>query len=184
MTMTLDIASTLRLHVMWLRGESGGQRADLSGADLRGAYLSGANLGGADLSGANLRGADLRGADLSGADLRGADLSGANLGGADLSGANLRGAYLSVANLSGANLGWTSHALLSEILWRAADTEPRQMLAAFVGRRTDWCWNDWSKWQHPEREWAIAELRKWSKPDDGHPEVLDVHVAAVTEGVS
>ena len=36
-------------------------RADLSGADLRGAYLSGANLRGAYLSGANLRGADLSG---------------------------------------------------------------------------------------------------------------------------
>ena len=38
---------------------------------------------------ANLRGADLRGADLSEANLRGADLSWANLSGADLSGANL-----------------------------------------------------------------------------------------------
>ena len=45
-------------------------RADLSGADLRGAYLSRADLSGADLSGADLRWADLSGADLSGADLR------------------------------------------------------------------------------------------------------------------
>ena len=45
----------------------------------------------ADLSGANLRGADLRRADLSGANLRGADLSGANLSGANLSDADLSG---------------------------------------------------------------------------------------------
>ncbi len=76
-----------------------GSRADLSGADLRGADLSGAYLRGADLSGAYLSGADLRGADLSGADLRGADLSGAYL-----RGAYLRGAYLSGADLRGAEL--------------------------------------------------------------------------------
>ena len=57
-------------------------KADLSGADLSGAYLSWA-----DLSEANLRGANLREADLSGANLREADLSGTNLSGADLSGA-------------------------------------------------------------------------------------------------
>ena len=88
--------------------------ADLSGAYLRGAYmseanLSGADLRGADLSDANLSGADLRGADLSGAnmsdaDLRGADLSGADLRGASLSGASLSGADLSDADLRGANL--------------------------------------------------------------------------------
>ena len=69
-------------HKKWLRGESGGERADLSGAN-----LSGANLSGADLSGADLRRADLRGANLSGADLSGANLRGANLRGANLSGA-------------------------------------------------------------------------------------------------
>jgi len=67
-------------------------RADLGGADLRGA-----DLGGADLGGADLRGADLGGADLGGAYLRGADL-----GGADLGGAYLRGAYLGGADLGGA----------------------------------------------------------------------------------
>lgn len=56
-----------------------------------------ANLRGADLRGANLRGADLIGADLSNADLIDAKLSNADLSGANLSGADLRG-----ANLSGA----------------------------------------------------------------------------------
>jgi len=83
--------------------------ADLSGAYLRDAYLRDANLSGAylrdaDLSGAYLRDANLSGADLSGADLRDANLSGANLSGANLSGAYLSGAYLRDANLSGAYL--------------------------------------------------------------------------------
>ena len=45
-------------------------KADLCGADLRGAYLHGANLYGADLREAYLHGANLRGANLRGADLR------------------------------------------------------------------------------------------------------------------
>ena len=59
----------IELHVKWLRGEKGGNYANLRGAD-----LSNANLRGANLRGANLRGADLRGANLSDADLRGANL--------------------------------------------------------------------------------------------------------------
>ena len=59
----------LASHGKWLRCENGGERADLSNAD-----LSGANLSGADLSGAYLNGADLSGADLGGAYLSGADL--------------------------------------------------------------------------------------------------------------
>jgi uncharacterized protein YjbI with pentapeptide repeats len=78
--------------------------ANLSGADLSGADLSEANLSGANLSRANLLGAILSGADLSGANLLGAILSGADLSGKDLSGANLRGAILSGADLSRANL--------------------------------------------------------------------------------
>jgi uncharacterized protein YjbI with pentapeptide repeats len=79
-----ELKTLLALHAKWIRGEEGGERANLSGAN-----LSGANLSGADLSGANLSGADLSGADLSGANLRGADLRGADLRGADLRGADL-----------------------------------------------------------------------------------------------
>jgi uncharacterized protein YjbI with pentapeptide repeats len=93
------LAEALDAHQAWVRGESGGRRADLSGADLRGANLSGANLSGANLSDANLIGANLSGAILSGADLRGANFSCANLSGAILSGANLSGAKLSGAYL-------------------------------------------------------------------------------------
>ncbi|MMQ57540.1 pentapeptide repeat-containing protein [Salmonella enterica] len=88
--------------------------ANLYGADLRGANLRGANLYGADLRGANLRGANLYGADLYGANLRGANLRGANLYGADLRGANLRGANLYGANLRGANLPDLTFVILGE----------------------------------------------------------------------
>ena len=114
-----ELKNILDKHLKWLRGENGGKRADLSGADLSradlsradlfGANLSGADLSRADLFGANLFGADLFGANLLGANLFGANLFGANLSradlfGADLSGANLSGADLSEADLSGANL--------------------------------------------------------------------------------
>ena len=75
------------------------QKAELSGANLSGAYLFGANLSGAYLFGANLSGAYLSGVNLSRANLSEADLSEAYLLGADLSGANLSG-----ANLSGSDL--------------------------------------------------------------------------------
>ena len=104
-----ELKNILDKHLKWLRGEYGGKRADLSGAnlfraDLSGADLSRANLFRADLSGANLFRADLSGADLFGANLFGANLFGANLFGANLSRANLSGADLSGANLSGADL--------------------------------------------------------------------------------
>ncbi|MDR1563905.1 MAG: pentapeptide repeat-containing protein [Oscillospiraceae bacterium] len=89
-----NLAEILEAHKKWLEAEYSGSRANLRGADLRGADLSYANLRGADLRGADLRGADLSYADLRGADLRGADLSYADLRGADLSRADLRGAYL------------------------------------------------------------------------------------------
>ena len=46
-------------HTKWLRGEAGGNYADLRNANLRYADLSYANLSGANLSGANLRDANL-----------------------------------------------------------------------------------------------------------------------------
>ena len=91
------LAEVLQKHKAWLCDEEVGERADLSGADLRSADLSGADLSGANMSGADLSGANLRGANLSYANLRGANLRGANLRGANLSYANLRGADLSGA---------------------------------------------------------------------------------------
>ena len=104
-----EIRKVLENHKKWLFNESGGIRADLCGADLRGEYLCEVNLREANLYEADLRGADLRGANLYHADLRGADLRGANLYHADFCGANfyradLTGAYLCRADLRGAYL--------------------------------------------------------------------------------
>ena len=79
-----ELNKTLELHKMWIDGKEGGIKADLRGANLRGADLRGADLRGADLRGAALRGANLRYADLRDASLRGADLRDASLRGADL----------------------------------------------------------------------------------------------------
>ena len=99
-----ELKAILGKHLKWLRGEDGGERANLPGANLFEANLSGANLSEANLFGANLSGASLFGANLSEANLSGANLSGANLFEANLFGANLSGANLFEANLFEANL--------------------------------------------------------------------------------
>ena len=88
----------LEKHKMWLNCEEGGEKANLSGADLRRVDLYKADLSGAHLREANLRIADLSRTNFRGADLSGASLSGANLSGADLRDANLRGADLDYAS--------------------------------------------------------------------------------------
>lgn len=98
----LDII--LEKHKSYLVGVYGGEKADLSYADLSGANLYCADLRGANLSGANLSHADLSGANLSHANLSDADLYCANLIGADLSHADLSDANLRDANLSHADL--------------------------------------------------------------------------------
>jgi uncharacterized protein YjbI with pentapeptide repeats len=122
-----ELDKILENHKHWLNRDCDGwenMKADLRGANLRGAdlykaNLLGANLRGADLYKANLYGANLRGANLTRADLSGAnlneaklnyadlcsaDLSEAELYRADLRAASLYRANLSRANLSGANL--------------------------------------------------------------------------------
>ena len=99
-----ELKAILGKHLKWLRGEDGGERANLFGANLSRADLSGANLFEANLSGANLFEANLFEANLSRADLSGANLFEANLSRANLSGANLSGANLFEANLFEANL--------------------------------------------------------------------------------
>ena len=56
-----ELRKIVEKHGRWLRGEDGGERADLTVADLTGADLTGANLRWADLSGACLTGARLDG---------------------------------------------------------------------------------------------------------------------------
>ena len=152
-------------------------------ADLWGANLSGANLSVANLSGANLSGADLSRADLSRACLSGADLSRANLSGAHLSVANLSGACLSGADLSGAYLSWNSHALLAEILKRAAgDDIVRLSFAGLVAIATDHCWN-WflAMTDNPALEWALTEFAKWVTDGDSAPKCVIDRVKVPSE---
>jgi hypothetical protein len=79
----------LAKHKLWLDGKSGGERANLQGANLQEANLQGADLQGAYLQRANLQGANLQEANLQEANLQGADLQEAYLQGADLQGAYL-----------------------------------------------------------------------------------------------
>ena len=75
MTITKEqLDNILKKHTLWVENESGGERANLGGADLYGANLYGANLGVANLGVANLYGANLYGANLYGANLYGANL--------------------------------------------------------------------------------------------------------------
>ena len=118
-----QLKEILQKHQMWLKGEEGGERADLwdtdlrgfdlidinlSGADLRKSDLSGVDLMYADLKYADFKYTDLSAADLNDADLRGVDLTGANLSNVDLSESDLNNADLSYANLIGVNLSYTN----------------------------------------------------------------------------
>jgi hypothetical protein len=60
-----QLAEVLRKHALWSADSPGGERANLSGADLSGANLYRANLYGANLYRADLSGANLYGANLS-----------------------------------------------------------------------------------------------------------------------
>ena len=55
--LTKEEIEVLQRHAKWLKNEEGGEKANLRGADLRGANLLGANLRGANLLDADLRGA-------------------------------------------------------------------------------------------------------------------------------
>ena len=64
-----DLDKVLENHKLWIHGKEGGQRANLSGENLRCADLRDANLKGANLRCANLSNADLRNADFTNAKL-------------------------------------------------------------------------------------------------------------------
>ena len=127
--------------------------ADTMLAALQQAVKEGANLRGAVLYGATLRGATLRGANLRGADLYGADLSG--------------------ANLYGAKVNWQSHAIISEILRRAAaDDVQKRMVAGLILVSPDWCWDKFLSIQSDLRDWAITTLREYVQDGDNAPGIL------------
>jgi hypothetical protein len=142
-----ELNNILELHRRWMEEVEGGKCAYLEGADLHCANLQGANLQGANLHDADLHCANLQGANLQGARLHGADLH-----------------Y--------ANLNWNSCDLIAEILKRAARSIGQRMIAELILTSRDWCWKDFLKLDHPDKEWASEELRKWTKEGDNSPEEL------------
>jgi hypothetical protein len=123
------------------------------------------------LQGVDLTGADLTVASLSGAKLWYANLQGAFLQGADLTDANLQGAFLQSADLTDARLSWCSHALLSEVLRRAAGDDATHLaFARLVKVNTKHCWGWFLKMtDNQEIEWALHELSRWVQPSDDSP---------------
>jgi hypothetical protein len=103
-------------------------KANLCGANFRGADLRRASLYEANLSWANLRGADLRRANLREADLRGANLRGANLCGASFYEANLCG-----ANLYGVDLCSTECFVLGNTPWGPLVARPGDSVMVACG---------------------------------------------------
>lgn len=94
-----ELEAILDKHKKWLNGDADGERAILSGYDLRWRNLSGRNLRGSDLrdndfSGSDLRDCDLRGSNLSRSIMRLSILSGSNLLGSDISGCDMYNACL------------------------------------------------------------------------------------------
>jgi Pentapeptide repeats (8 copies) len=116
-----------------------------------------------------LEAANLRGANLVGANLVGANLDGAYLDGAYLRGANLDGAYL-----DGARINWQSHALIGELLGRAAGEDlDKRKVAGLVSISRDWCWKSWlALAADPLFPWAIDTLAAWVRDGDGAPAIL------------
>lgn len=98
----------LASHSKWLRGENGGEKADLSNVDLSYINLNHTDLRGANFCGANLYRANLFGANLSGTKFCGADLFGADLSYSSLRATNLRHTNFGNSIFYNANLSTTS----------------------------------------------------------------------------
>jgi hypothetical protein len=61
-------------------------------------------------------------------------------------------------------MSWSSHALISETLSRAATTLAQAQFAAFVGANVELCWQDWMSDEVPAaltEKYADATLAEW-----------------------
>ena len=105
----------------------GVHRADLSGANLRGAYLKNANLSGANLSGAYMRGVDLTNAILQDADLSKAFMKNATVDKADLSHAKLCKTYLRLSSMKETKLIETN---MKEVMLHGANLSDSELRGA------------------------------------------------------
>ena len=169
----------IKSHGRWLRNEEGGERANLSGANLRSANLSSAYLRSADLSGANLSGANLRSADLRSANLSGANLRSADLRGANLSGANLRSAYLRSADLSDADL---SDADLDKTYYQVVRIGSRRGTTTYCVDDDNvlcGCWNNYKGGTLEEFKTRVESVygREGNNPNEQY---YDEYMAAIT----
>lgn len=113
-----QLSVILNDHSKWLKNESEGKRADLSGLDLSGMDLSNRNLTRAifcksilsfvNFSNANLSFVDFSGADLYEANLSNSKLKGSIFIGSDLYAANLQSSDLTCATLSKADIRYAN----------------------------------------------------------------------------
>ena len=151
-----EIAAVLEQHAKWLRGERGGERADLRRAD-----LMGADLRRADLMGAVLRRADLTGADLTGADLRRADLRRATGNGREI--VSLHVAPWQIAyTATHLAIGCQMHEISD---WRQFDDDRIARMSS-VPSALDW------RRQH--LDWVLDDLIKhWPATPTGHETVAE-----------
>ena len=133
----------LASHSKWLRGENGGEKADLSNVDLSYINLNHTDLRGANFCGANLYRANLFGANLSGAKLCGADLCGADLSYSSLRATNLRHTNLSNSRFGNANLSTTS---LSNTYYQIVRIGSREATTTYCVEDDNvrcGCWNNY-----------------------------------------
>lgn len=105
-----QISSKIAAHSRWLRGETNGECADFSNADLSGAnfsycFLSKANFSNSILRDCNFMESDLCDCNFSNADLGYANFDDANLIGANFRHANCQDAFFALATLVDADLG-------------------------------------------------------------------------------
>jgi hypothetical protein len=58
------------------------------------------------------------------------------------------------------------------LLWRASVNIEQEQFAAWIARKTDWCWKQFIECGHPLIGWAIETLRPWVTGGDNAPEYL------------
>lgn len=136
-----ELDKIFEAHKRWCDGE-GGERADLTsanlwGANLRYAYLRYADLINADLSRAYLRGANLSGADFTSANLRGVDLRSCSGNRNEIKSLFVSEAYSITYTADVLQIGWERHPI-SE--WRKFDDE---RIIQMDGKATLKFWREW-----------------------------------------
>ena len=99
-----ELDSALKLHTMFLEGETGGARACFQYQNLSNLDFHNIDLSQADFTGSVLRGADFSLGTYIGTCFFACDFTNANLSHANFSRADLRGCYLAGANMSGTDL--------------------------------------------------------------------------------